>query len=83
MRYIFLKNIRPDGKEYNGEWKAGKENGIGVLIEGFGEAPKKGRWEDGIMIEEIKDEDNKELDNNEADQNNQENGAAEGEEANN
>ena len=42
--------VWPDGKEYSGEWKDGKQHGIGVYTNSKG-ISKKARWEDGKRIE--------------------------------
>lgn len=40
----------PDGKKYDGQWKAGKQHGLGYYTSKSGET-RRGRWVDGKRTE--------------------------------
>ena len=40
---------RPDGRKYEGEWKNGKQHGVGVYTSSSGKS-KKGEWSEGIRL---------------------------------
>ena len=39
----------PDGRKYDGEWKNGKQHGVGVYTSASGKT-KKGQWSEGKRI---------------------------------
>lgn len=40
----------PDGRVYDGQWKSGKQHGIGTYIVSQGGEKKVGEWEDGRRL---------------------------------
>jgi hypothetical protein len=46
---FILIRYRPDGRKYDGEWKNGKQHGIGVYQSASGKT-KKGEWADGKRV---------------------------------
>ena len=44
------------GNVYDGEWKEGKQDGIGVLMDRLQKQMKKGRWEGGKFVQTIDEE---------------------------
>ena len=39
----------PDGRKYDGNWKNGKQHGVGIIHSSHGEV-KKGEWADGKRV---------------------------------
>ena len=48
--FDFCKNYRPDGRQYKGHWKNGKQDGKGIFVAPDG-AEKEGIWKEGSKIE--------------------------------
>ena len=38
-----------DGRIYSGEWREGKQHGVGLYIKANGQQ-KKGEWSDGVFV---------------------------------
>jgi hypothetical protein len=44
-----IKCFRPDGRKYDGEWKNGKQHGIGIYTSAS-QKTKKGEWSEGKRV---------------------------------
>jgi hypothetical protein len=47
---IYKSIYRPDGRKYEGDWKNGKQHGVGIYTSASGKT-KKGEWSEGKRIQ--------------------------------